>query len=33
MDELYVFLSMMAITVTMLGILAIYYGVKEWLSK
>lgn len=33
MDELYVFLGMMAVTVTIIGILAIYYGVKEWLLK
>jgi len=33
MDELYVFLGMMAVTATILVILAIYYGVKEWLLK
>ena len=33
MDEFYVFLGMMAVTVSLLGILAIYYGVKEWLLK
>jgi len=33
MDEFYVFLGMMAVTLGILGILAIYYGVKEWLLK
>jgi hypothetical protein len=33
MDEFYVFVGMMAVTVTILVILAIYYGVKEWLLK
>ena len=33
MDEFYVFLGMMAVTATILVILAIYYGVKEWLLK
>ena len=33
MDEFYVFVGMMAVTLSLLGILAIYYGVKEWLTK
>jgi hypothetical protein len=33
MDEFYVFLVMMTVTTTIIGILAIYYGVKEWLLK
>jgi uncharacterized membrane protein YbaN (DUF454 family) len=33
MDELYVFLGMMTVTAGIIGILAIYYGVKEWLLK
>ena len=33
MDEFYVFLGMMAVTLAILGILAVYYGVKEWLLK
>ena len=33
MDEFYVFVGMMAVTLTIIGILAIYYGVKEWLLK
>jgi hypothetical protein len=33
MDEFYVFLGMMGVTLSLLGILAIYYTVKEWLLK
>jgi hypothetical protein len=33
MDEFYIFVGMMAITISIIGILAIYYGVKEWLLK
>lgn len=33
MDEFYVFLGMMAVTLAILGVLAIYYGVKECLTK
>ncbi len=33
MDEFYVFVGMMSVTLAIIGILAIYYGVKEWLLK
>jgi hypothetical protein len=33
MDEFYVFVGMMATTLAIIGILAIYYGVKEWILK